>query len=501
MIKNLFDGKNAILDYINPDKNPPTPLIELPIQLNPYKDKGVRIFAKLMNTLPLMNVKSLPSYNMLIEARDRGELDGVSTIIENSSGNTVFSLSIIGNLLGIKSTKAVVSNEISLGKLKMLRFFGTEIIVNKESICPDPSDKTSGIYKAKVWAKENKWFNAGQYDNINNPLSHEKWTGKQIWEQLDGNISIFCAGLGTTGTMVGAGGYLKSKNKNIKNIAVTRLPNNPVPGPRTYNLLREIAFPWKEIIDDIEEVGTVDSYSMSMKLCRNGLLVGPSSGFNLKGLYNYLDKVKDTLDFENLRNKKGEIICVFICCDTPFPYINEYFEYLEESNFPVIENQNLLSNNEYTIKNKKIFSDFVYEISIDQVYKEVFIDSPKVVWEKINNNLEIKTNKKVIILDIRNKDFFNHFHIPSSINISSSDLEGNINDIESQFSGKKVIIVCERGVSSKYITSILRDRKIDAYSMKGGIVDWSRLNLPRIRPEGCVKNLVPRPGIEPGLIA
>lgn len=372
-MNNVFSGENSVLDYLNPDNNPPTPLVELPGNLNPFKSDGVRIFAKLMNTLPLTNVKSLPSYNMLIEAKNRGDLDNIKTVIENSSGNTVFSLAVISRLMNINSTKAVVSNEISEGKLKVLRLFGTEVIVNKEPICPDPSDKTSGIYKAKIWAEENNWFNAGQYDNFDNPSAHEKWTGKQIWKQTNGEISIFAAGLGTTGTMVGTGKYLKSQNSNIKNIGVVRSPNNPVPGPRTRNLLSEIAFDWRGIVDDIEEIGTVDSYKMSLELCRHGLLVGPSSGFALKGLLNYLQKNKENNNLEKYKNSQEEINCVFICCDAPFMYIDEYFEYLDENEFPKIENENLL-NHKSKISHKKITDVSEFEVSVHDAYQEIFND-------------------------------------------------------------------------------------------------------------------------------
>ncbi len=151
---NVFKGKRAILDYLNPESESYTPLVEIPEDLNPFYNDGVRIYAKLLNTLPLTNVKSIPAYNMLSEMKKRGQLDGVHTIIENSSGNTVLSLAVIGRLLGIPTTKALVSNEILFGKLQMLQLFGVEIIVNKEPICPDPDDKTSGIYKAKKMGKK-----------------------------------------------------------------------------------------------------------------------------------------------------------------------------------------------------------------------------------------------------------------------------------------------------------------------------------------------------------
>jgi cysteine synthase/rhodanese-related sulfurtransferase len=486
---NVFSGKNAMLDFLNPDNNPPIPMVELSDALNPFRKEGVRIYAKLMNTLPLNNVKSLPSYNMLMEAKERGDLDNIDTVIENSSGNTVFSLAVVGRLLGIPHTKAVVSNEVSSGKLKMLRLFGTEVIVNKEPICPDPSDKTSGIYKAKVWANENGWLNAGQYDNFDNPKAHEKWTGKQIWEQTEGNISVFCAGLGTTGTMVGVGRYLKSQNSNIKNIGVARLSNNPVPGPRTKNLLREIAFDWENIVDEVEEVGTIDSYKTSIDLCRYGLLVGPSSGFALRGLFNYLSKAKEQNKLSELKNENGEIICVFIACDSPFPYLNEYFEYLDEDLFPEVENEELL-NNEIQVNKKMQFSDVSeYEITVDEAFKESFEDNPKKVWNQLLNDGTAKVKENIVIVDTRNKDDFEHFHIPNAMNIDYLELENNTGKYLSALRDKKVIAICYRGNTSKLATSILRNSNIEAYTVKGGMTEWSAKNLPRWRPDICKVNM------------
>lgn len=489
-MNNVFSGKNAVLDFLNPDNNPVIPMVEIPDTLNPYRNDGVRIYAKLMNTLPLNNVKSLPSYNMLMEAKEYGHLDNVDTIIENSSGNTVFSLAVIGRLLGVAHTKAVVSNEVSLGKLNMLRLFGTEVIVNKEPICPDPSDKASGIYKAKVWAQENGWLNAGQYDNTDNPKAHEKWTGKQIWEQMQGDISVFCAGLGTTGTMVGAGRYLKQKNSQIKNIGVARLPNNPIPGPRTKNLLREIAFDWKDIVDSVEEVGTVDSYKESLNLCRNGLLVGPSSGFALKGLLNYLSRTKEHNQLDGLRNQNGEIVCVFIACDSPFPYLNEYFEYLDTDLFPKIENENLLNRSLQRNTKSQLDNVAEYEISVEQAFAESYKEDSKIVWNQLLNDEVISTRDNVVILDLRNKVDFEHFHIPNSRNVEYSSLEKDITKYATQLKNKKVITICYRGNTSKLATSMLRERNIEAYTVNGGITEWSAKDLPRWRPDICIPKAI-----------
>ncbi len=464
---NVFKGKNSIIDFLNPDNNPPLPLVEIPEHLNPFKKNGVKIFAKMMNFLPLGNVKSLPAYNMLLSEKKSNKF---KTIIENSSGNTVFSLAVIGRAFGIPTTKAIVSNQVKEGKLKLLRLLGTEIIVNREPICPDPEDKSSGIYKAKIWAKENNWLNPGQYDNENNPKSHKKWTAKQIWTQLSGKIDIFCAGLGTTGTMVGCSQFFKEKNKKITTIGVIRKPNNPVPGVRTKNLLKQIAFDWNKYTDHIEEVGTVDSFKKSLDLCRSGIMVGPSSGFAFAGLLNFLEeKIKNT-------NKKMNANCVFICPDSPTPYINEYFEYLKEEDFPKIENGHFLEEKNQIEKIK----DDIPEIEPLKVFDIFFKEKPEIVWQKIKQNKKINHNKQIKIIDIRNQRDYEDFHIPGSENI-----ETVIN--YKKIKAKKIIFVCKYGETSKLHTFKAKEQGIDAYSLKGGMLEWSKENFPRIRHSVCVE--------------
>lgn len=488
---NVFAGDNAVLDYMNPDNNPPTPLVELPNSLNPYRERGVRIFAKLMHTLPLLNVKSIPAYSMLMEANKKGQLDKVNTIIENSSGNTVLSLSVIGNLIGIPNTKAFVSHEVTDGKLKLLQLFGVFPIVNKEPICPDPSDKSSGIYKSRIMAKDNGWFNAGQYDNQNNPLAHEKWTGKQIWEQTGGIINVFCSGLGTTGTMVGAGKFLKSQDRKIINVGVVRSPNNPVPGPRTENLLRQIAFKWRDVVDSLQSVGTVDSYKYSLELIRHGILAGPSSGFNLKGLIKYFDQLSEDNNLDQIRNINGEIIAVFLTCDTPLPYVDEYFKYLNQSNFPEVENKELLINTPQnqiaSQKTRSLLNVDIskYEIDVTDAYDRIFKDGQNELWNKINNDIEIINKKDSVVIDIRNPDDFDHFHIPNAINLHEEYIENSLDYLTQQYDKKQVFVFCYRGNSSQRITALFRLKNINAYSVKGGMIDWSEHDYPRERPSVC----------------
>lgn len=472
-VLNTFEGSNAVLDFLNPDNVPYTPLVEIPDHLNPYRKDGVRVFAKLMNALPLANVKSLPAYNMLLDQKEKGSLP--DTLIENSSGNTVFSLAVIARLMGIPHTKAVVSHEVSRGKLNILRFLGTEVIVNEEPICPDPSDPTSGIYKAKVWSKEHGWFNPGQYDNEANPAAHYKWIGPQIWEQTKGKISLLSVGLGTTGSVVGIGKYLKEKDKDIEIVGVSRVANNPVPGVRTSNLLREIAFDWKSVLNHQEEVGTVESFKMSMALCRAGLFVGPSSGFALVGLLNHLSKQK--LSGE-------EKIAVFICPDSPFPYIDEYFQYLDPSAFPKIENEHLLKEKSHTVISQ---NPVIKELTSEQVFNLVFENTTEQVWEKIKHKENINIKKGFTVIDVRNDGEYEDHHIPGSIHVAFHNLDDYLKKNKNKLiKNEAVIFICRHGNTSRLAAYKADQLIIKSISLKGGDAEWSRLNLPRIRAEKCI---------------
>lgn len=116
---NVFAGPDALKNFLDPDCNPPVPLVELPESLNPFAGQKVRIFAKLPYLLPLLNLKSLPVLKMLQEASDK--LDGEHTIVEDSSGNTAFSLAIMARLFGVRSVRAIVPIDIAPEELELLR--------------------------------------------------------------------------------------------------------------------------------------------------------------------------------------------------------------------------------------------------------------------------------------------------------------------------------------------------------------------------------------------
>lgn len=318
--KNVFCGRDAIRRFLDPDFNPPLPLVELPEWLNPFENQRVRIFAKLMYLLPLLNLKSLPALNMLREASDK--LDGVHTLVENSSGNTAFSLAIVARLFGIRSTRAIVPADIAPGKVELLRLAGADVRF--------ASSDESGISLAKRMGERSGYLNLGQYSNPANIAAHAKWTAQQIWEQTEGKITVYCAGLGTTGTALGAVQFFREKASGATVVGVYCLPESAVPGVRSLERLEDVAFDWRSETPYQVGAGTSESYKRSLDLCRAGLMAGPSSGFALAGLLRFLG---NQTDLDQFRNSDGDVVAAFVCCDTPFPYLDKYSTILGPADF------------------------------------------------------------------------------------------------------------------------------------------------------------------------
>lgn len=335
----VFEGPTALKGFLNPGNNPPLPLVELPEHLKSFAEVGVRIFAKLMYLLPLLNIKCLPALNMLLEAEASGQLQHVDTLVENSSGNTAFSLAVLARLFGISHVSALVPWDIPPGKLDLLRLIGVDPRLQKES-----AKGPSGIDLAREYGRDFGSFSPGQHHNDANPAAYEKWAAPQIWDQTRGKLSVFAAGLGTTGTLVGISRYLGRKSRDINVVGAICPPNSAVPGVRSESRLRPMGFDWRKAVDAIVEVETKESFEMSLYLFRSEVMAGPSSGFALAGLLHFLEAQARERSLDQLRNSDGEVYAVFVCGDSPFPYLDKYSTHLDlnEISAPLLDQINSL---------------------------------------------------------------------------------------------------------------------------------------------------------------
>jgi cysteine synthase A len=244
--------------------------------------------------------------------------------VENSSGNTAFSLAILARLFGIHAMRAVVPIDIAPGKLELLRLAGVDVRFS-------PSED-KGIEMARRIGQRPGFLNLDQYANLANIDAHAKWTTAQVWEQTEGRLTVYAAGLGTTGTTLGAIQYFREHAPHVTVVGVYVLPDSAVPGVRSVERLEEVSFDWEAEVPSRVGAGTKESYKKSLDLCREGLLGGPSSGFALAGLIRFLTEHQD---LNALRNADGEVVAAFICSDTPFPYLDKYSTILDPIDFAV----------------------------------------------------------------------------------------------------------------------------------------------------------------------
>lgn len=330
--KTVFLGEKALENYLSPANYACPPLIELPADLNPYQKDGVRIMAKMMPLVPLMNIKSVPAFSMLSEAFERGELKGVKNVIESSSSNTVLSLSVVAKLFGIENTVALVDDNIAPSLTRMLRLFGIEVYKH-----PGPGHELYGVLpprsaRAALCGAQPGWINPGQYGNPDNPEGFAKWLAPDLYRQTQGKLDILSCALGTCGTMVGVSRGLRLHNPDIKVVACCPAKGEVIPGPREKAQLSDVTFDWQEVANARYELEAKESFAASVNLLRRGILGGPSSGMNYAGLLRYLEGEKNA----GRLNKDKETWSVFLCCDSPLPHVDEYYDALGEGFFPSI---------------------------------------------------------------------------------------------------------------------------------------------------------------------
>lgn len=257
-----------------------TPLLEL-INYNSNHDLKATLVAKLEYFNPGGSVKDRIAKKMIEVALEKGEINKDSVIIEPSSGNTGIGLASVCASYGLRLI-ITMPETMSVERRNLMKAYGAELVLT-EGI----KGMRGAIAKAEeLKAETSNSFIPAQFDNPNNPLVHEKTTGVEIWEDTDGKVDIFVAGIGTGGTITGVGKYLKSKNPNIKIIGVEPL-DSPIltEGRAGAHKIQGIGAGFipttldTKIYDEIITVSTEEAYDTGREIARKeGVLVGISSG-------------------------------------------------------------------------------------------------------------------------------------------------------------------------------------------------------------------------------
>ena len=263
----------SILDLIGD-----TPMVDVS-SLSPNPD--VRILAKLEGQNPAGSIKDRIAWNMVREAEADGVLTPGRTIIEPSSGNTGIALSMIARTRGYP-IKIVMPENVSIERRQALEVWGAEIIVT-----PGEEGSNGAVARARALADDHpEWAFLYQYANEANPRAHYETTGPEIWRDCP-EITHFVAGLGTTGTLMGVGRFLKEQNPEVKIVAVEPPLGERVEGLRNLDegYIPPVYEKWggPELLDRKRIVRPRESIEWTRRLADVGVFSGISGGAALAG--------------------------------------------------------------------------------------------------------------------------------------------------------------------------------------------------------------------------
>ncbi|MDI6916337.1 MAG: cysteine synthase family protein [Thermoplasmatales archaeon] len=258
-----------------------TPLVKIN-KMN--TNKNVEVYGKLEKTNPMGSVKDRIAKSMIEHAEKEGKISKDTVILEATSGNTGLGLAMVCAVKGYR-LKLVMPDNVSMERIRMLTALGAEIVFT-----PGRDGMDGAISTAKKMGEDKKYFMSDQYDNKYNWLAHYETTAKEIWDATDGKITMFVAGMGTTGTLMGVSRRLKELKPDIKIVGVEPYPDHRIQGlknmgesiiPGIYELSR---------IDEKINVRDEDAFETARLLgIREGIFSGMSSG---AAMYVALQKAK-----------------------------------------------------------------------------------------------------------------------------------------------------------------------------------------------------------------
>jgi len=298
----IFEDITAVVGY--------TPLV----QINKLGSGKATILAKLESKNPTGSVKDRIALSMIRAAEKEGLITKDTLVIEPTSGNTGIGLAFICAARGHR-LMLTMPESMSIERRKILKIFGAELILT-----PAEKGMAGAIAKAEELVAQNpNSFMPQQFKNPANPQIHRETTAQEIWNDTDGRLDILVAGVGTGGTITGCGEFLKSRNENLKVVAVEP-KDSPVlsggkPGPHKIQGIGAGFVPDVlnvDIIDEVIQAANEDALETARQLAsKEGILSGISGGAN----------VWAAVQLSHRRENEGKVIVTFIC-DTGERYIS-----------------------------------------------------------------------------------------------------------------------------------------------------------------------------------
>jgi cystathionine beta-synthase len=277
------------------------------------------VYAKVEAMNPAGSVKDRVGLAMIAEAERRGWLRPGGTIIEATAGNTGLGLAMVAAVKGYRSI-FVLPDKMSAEKIRLLKAYGAEVVITQTNVPPDSPDSYNGVADRLSREIPGAW-RPNQFANLANPEVHHRTTGFEIWEQTEGKVTAFVAGVGTGGTISGVGRYLKEQNPEVRIIGAD---------PEGSVLSGDSPKPWKvegigedfvpktfnsQLVDDWVRVGDAEAFHTARQVARReGILLGGSSGTAIAAALRYA------------RRLSGDHLVVALCADTGRNYMSKMYD-------------------------------------------------------------------------------------------------------------------------------------------------------------------------------
>ena len=278
-----------------------TPMAQIQ-HITSHLPENIRIHAKLERFNPGGSVKDRPALWMIRDGLKRGLLSRGKTILDSTSGNTGIALAMIGASMGFR-VKLVMPGNVSDERKRICRAFGAELVFS------DPLEGSDGaILDARKIYQDNpeRYFKPDQYNNPANPRAHEESTGPEIWRDTGGKVTHFIASLGTSGTLVGTGRFLKRANPDVCIVAAE--PDSPFHGIEGLKHIESSIVPGiydTSVFDEKIGIDTDEAYRFTQRLAsEEGILSGQSCGCAMAAALKVAEKLAAA-------GQPGEIVAIF----------------------------------------------------------------------------------------------------------------------------------------------------------------------------------------------